>query len=132
MRISDWSSDVCSSDLISRWPRRIVVPVVYVFFLACLLAFVPMFTHQGLLSPRMLGIVFFVWVSVFNLFVVSVFWSFMSDIWSTEQARRLFPVIAVDGTLGAVAGPALTRTLVGVPGVRAARGVGRKGVGQGT
>src|SRR3546814_75452 len=57
--------------LISRWPRRIVVPVVYVFFIACLLAFVPMFTHQGLLSPRMLGIVFFVWVSVFNLFVVS-------------------------------------------------------------
>ncbi|HEY9541602.1 MAG TPA: MFS transporter [Luteimonas sp.] len=103
--------------LISRWPRRIVVPVVYVFFIACLLAFVPMFTHQGLLSPRMLGIVFFVWVSVFNLFVVSVFWSFMSDIWSTEQARRLFPVIAVAGTLGAVAGPALTRTLVGVIGV---------------
>src|SRR3546814_17228251 len=65
----------------------------------------------------MLGIVFFVWVSVFNLFVVSVFWSFMSDIWSTEQARRLFPVIAGAGTLGAVAGPALTRTLVGVIGV---------------
>ena len=103
--------------LISRWPRRIVVPVVYVFFIACLLAFVPLFTHQGLLSPRMLGTVFFVWVSVFNLFVVSVFWSFMSDIWSTEQARRLFPVIAVAGTLGAVAGPALTRTLVGVIGV---------------
>src|SRR3546814_1965646 len=41
----------------------------------------------------------------------------MSDIWSTEQARRLFPVIAVAGTLGAVAGPALTRTLVGVIGV---------------
>jgi AAA family ATP:ADP antiporter len=103
--------------LISRWPRRIVVPVVYAFFIACLLAFVPLFTHQGLLSPRMLGIVFFVWVSVFNLFVVSVFWSFMSDIWSTEQARRLFPIIAVAGTLGAVAGPTLTRTLVGVIGV---------------
>jgi AAA family ATP:ADP antiporter len=103
--------------LISRWPRRVVVPVVYVFFIACLLAFVPLFTHQGLLSPRMLGIVFFVWVSVFNLFVVSVFWSFMSDIWSTEQARRLFPIIAVAGTLGAVAGPTLTRTLVGVIGV---------------
>lgn len=103
--------------LISRWPRRIVVPVVYGFFIACLLAFVPLFTHQGLLSPRMLGIMFFVWVSVFNLFVVSVFWSFMSDIWSTEQARRLFPIIAVAGTLGAVAGPTLTRTLVGVIGV---------------
>jgi len=103
--------------LVSRWPRRIVVPVVYAFFIACLLAFVPLFAHQGLLSPRMLGIVFFVWVSVFNLFVVSVFWSFMSDIWDAEQARRLFPIIAVAGTLGAVAGPALTRTLVGVIGV---------------
>src|SRR3546814_2418645 len=38
--------------LISRWPRRIVVPVVYVFFIACLLAFVPMFTHQGLLRSE--------------------------------------------------------------------------------
>jgi len=103
--------------LVSRWPRRIVMPVVYVFFIACLLAFVPLFGRQELLSPRTLGIVFFVWVSVFNLFVVSVFWSFMSDIWDAEQARRLFPVIAVAGTLGAVAGPALTRTLVGVIGV---------------
>ena len=103
--------------LVSRWPRRIVVPVVYAFFIGCLLAFVPLFTQQGLLSPRMLGIVFFVWVSVFNLFVVSVFWSFMSDIWNAEQARRLFPIIAVAGTLGAVAGPTLTRTLVGVIGV---------------
>jgi AAA family ATP:ADP antiporter len=60
---------------------------------------------------------FFVWVSVFNLFVVSVFWSFMSDIWSSEQARRLFPIIAVAGTVGAVTGPALTRSLVGVIGV---------------
>ena len=103
--------------LVSRWPRRIVMPVVYVFFIACLLAFVPLFGRQELLSPRTLGIVFFVWVSVFNLFVVSVFWSFMSDIWDAEQARRLFPIIAVAGTLGAVAGPALTRTLVGVIGV---------------
>lgn len=103
--------------LVSRWPRRIVVPLVYVFFIACLLAFVPLFTAQGLLSPRALGTVFFVWVSVFNLFVVSVFWTFMSDIWDVEQSRRLFPVIAVAGTLGAISGPALTRTLVNVIGV---------------
>jgi AAA family ATP:ADP antiporter len=65
----------------------------------------------------MLGIVFFVWVSVFNLFVVSVFWIFMSDIWDPAQARRLFPLIAVAGTAGAVAGPTLTRSLVQVLGV---------------
>ncbi|KAF1712890.1 NTP/NDP exchange transporter [Pseudoxanthomonas sacheonensis] len=103
--------------LASRWPRRVLVPVVYVFFIACLLAFMPAFTHTGLLSPRALGMVFFVWVSVFNLIVVSVFWIFMSDIWSLDQSKRLFPVIAVAGTLGALAGPALTRSLVSVIGV---------------
>jgi AAA family ATP:ADP antiporter len=105
------------SALISRWPRPIVVPVVYAFFIACLLAFVPLFTMHGLLSPRALGIVFFVWVSVFNLFVVSVFWSFMADIWDQQQARRLFPVIALGGTAGAIIGPAITRSLVEVIGV---------------
>ncbi|MEO6102923.1 MAG: MFS transporter [Pseudoxanthomonas sp.] len=103
--------------LASRWPRRVLVPVVYLFFIACLLAFIPVFTHAGLLSPRVLGMVFFVWVSVFNLIVVSVFWIFMSDIWSLEQSKRLFPIIAVAGTLGALAGPALTRSLVDVIGV---------------
>ncbi|TAK40090.1 MAG: MFS transporter [Lysobacteraceae bacterium] len=101
----------------ARFPRRVLVPVVNVFFIACLIGFVPLFGTQGLLSPRALGILFFVWVSVFNLFVVSVFWSFMSDIWNERQARRLFPVIALGGTAGAIVGPALTRTLVGVIGV---------------
>ena len=103
--------------LVARYPRRVVVPAVYGFFVACLVGFIPLFTHQGLLSPRALGMVFFVWVSVFNLFVVSVFWTFMSDIWSEEQSRRLFPVIAIAGTLGAITGPLLTRALVDVIGV---------------
>ncbi|GAB6195952.1 NTP/NDP exchange transporter [Lysobacter xanthus] len=103
--------------LVSRWPRRIMVPVVYGVFVACLLAFVPFFARPDLLGPRVLGIVFFVWVSVFNLFVVSVFWIFMSDIWQPAQARRLFPIIAVAGTLGSLAGPAITRSLVGLVGV---------------
>lgn len=103
--------------LATRFPRRILVPLVYLFFIACLLGFVPLFGNRGLLSPRALGILFFVWVSVFNLFVVSVFWSFMSDIWDERQARRLFPIIGLGGTAGAIAGPALTRSLVGVIGV---------------
>lgn len=103
--------------LVTRWPRRVVMPVVQVFFIACLLGFVPLFAWPELLGPKTLGVTFFVWVSVFNLFVVSVFWSFMSDIWDSAQARRLFPVIAVAGTVGAVAGPMLTRSLVGVIGV---------------
>jgi len=103
--------------LVSRYPRRVVLPLVNTVFIACLVGFVPLFTHPELLSPRALGVLFFVWVSVFNLFVVSVFWIFMTDIWSVEQARRLFPLIALAGTCGAVAGPTLTRGLVGVIGV---------------
>ncbi|MEP6635036.1 MAG: MFS transporter, partial [Luteimonas sp.] len=103
--------------LVARWPRRVVIPVVYLFFIACLLAFVPLFVHPDLLGPRALGTVFFVWVSVFNLFVVSVFWSFMADIWNDEQARRLFPIIALGGTGGAIVGPMLTRQLVDLIGI---------------
>ena len=98
--------------LVSRFPRRVVVPLVYLGFIACLVGFAPLFAQPGLLGTHLLGTVFFVWVSVFNLFVVSVFWIFMSDIWAPTQARRLFPIIAVAGTAGALAGPALTRTLV--------------------
>ena len=103
--------------LVSRYPRRIAVPLINLAFIGCLVGFVPLFSQPGLLSPRALGILFFVWVSVFNLFVVSVFWIFMTDIWSVPQSRRLFPLIALAGTCGAVAGPALTRALVGVIGV---------------
>jgi AAA family ATP:ADP antiporter len=58
------------------------------------------------------GRVFFVWTSVFNLFVVSVFWAFMVDVFSTEQGKRLFGFISVGGTLGAIVGAAITATLV--------------------
>src|SRR3970040_817749 len=71
--------------------------MVYGFFIACLLAFVPLFTSHGMLSPRALGTMFFVWVSVFNLFVVSVFWSFMADLFDKEQGKRLFAAITAGG-----------------------------------
>jgi AAA family ATP:ADP antiporter len=61
--------------------------------------------------------VFFVWVSVFNLFVVSVFWSVMADLYSTESARRLFGFIAAGGSSGAVAGPLFTPLMVPLLGV---------------
>ena len=103
--------------LVSRYPRRIVVPAVYAFFIGCLVSFLPFFANADVLSPRTLGVVFFVWLSVFNLFVVSVFWTFMADIWNPEQARRLFPLIGIGGVAGAIAGPLLTRNLVQVIGV---------------
>jgi AAA family ATP:ADP antiporter len=103
--------------LVARYRRRIFVPLVYLFFLLGMLAFIPLFQMQEAIGARLLGSIFFVWVSVFNLFVVAVFWSFMADLLDAEQAHRLFPVIALGGTLGAVAGPALTRALNEVIGV---------------
>lgn len=100
----------------SRWPRRIVMPSVYLFFIACQLGFIFIMLGRPFFSIRTFGMIFFVWVSIFNLFVVSVFWSFMTDIWSDLQARRLFPIIALGGTLGAIFGPLITSSLVGVIG----------------
>lgn len=103
--------------LASRFPRRRLVPMVYLFFIACLLGFMPLFTHEGLVSPRALGIAFFVWISVFNLVVVSVFWTFMADLWDEAQSRRLFPLIAVGGSVGSILGPTMALRLVGEIGV---------------
>ena len=60
--------------LASRWPRRVLVPLVYVFFIACLLAFIPAFTHVGLLSPRALGMVL-TWVGYLFAAVALLFYA---------------------------------------------------------
>ncbi len=98
--------------LVSKWPRRIILPFAYIVFIVCQMVFVPFFKDHDLLPLKTLGLIFFVYVSVFNLFVVSVFWSFMADIWDDTQARRLFPIIAIGGALGAVSGPFVTSVLV--------------------
>jgi AAA family ATP:ADP antiporter len=106
--------------LVARFSRRRFVPIVYLFFIAGMIAFIPLFNAQDSIDARLLGTAFFVYGSVFNLFVVSVFWSFMADLFDAEQARRLFPIIALGGAIGAIVGPALTKTLVfvvGVPGL---------------
>lgn len=109
--------------LVARFPRKRFVPVVYIFFIFNLLAFIPAFQAQGTLNPEILGAVFFVWMSVFNLFVVAVFWSFVADIFSAEQAYRLFGIVALGGTLGAIAGPLLTKGLVHIIGIAPLLGV---------
>ncbi len=87
--------------LCARLPRARLLPVVYGFFTLNLLIF----------SVHTSPLVFFVWLSVFNLFVVSVFWSFMSDVFDTAQAARLYGAIAAGGSCGAIAGPVLAATL---------------------
>jgi ATP:ADP antiporter, AAA family len=93
--------------LVSRYSRRVFLPVVYGIFIACLLLFYAVFDMQ--VAGR--GAVFFIWVAVFNLFAVSVFWSFMSDIYTEQAARLFYSYIGLGGTLGAIAGPMLTKTL---------------------
>ncbi len=94
--------------LCARLPRAKLLPAVYGFFGLNLLAFWLAF-RAGSTPP--LAMAFFVWVSVFNLFVVSVFWSFMADLFDEAQAARLFAAIAAGGSCGAITGPALTASL---------------------
>ncbi|TVT49286.1 MAG: MFS transporter [Sedimenticola thiotaurini] len=94
----------------SRFPRRQFLPYVYLFFIGSLLLFYALMNEQNI--SIYMARTFFIWASVFNLFVVSVFWSFMADIYSNAQARRLFGFIAAGGTVGALAGPAITTLLV--------------------
>jgi AAA family ATP:ADP antiporter len=103
--------------LVARFPRRKLLAWVYSFFVVCLLAFVPAFLLQERIGARTLGVVFYVWVSVFNLFVVSLFWSFMADIFNSGSARRVFSLIALGGMAGALFGPMVTSVLVRLLGV---------------
>lgn len=96
--------------LVSRYSRRAILPFIYIFFIVCQIALVPLFNQNDVLKN--FNLIFFVYVSVFNLFVVSVFWSFMADIWNDEEARNLFPIIAIGGALGAIFGPLITSVLV--------------------
>ena len=95
--------------LTSRYPRKQFLPYVYYFFIANLVIFFVLFKSG--VTHAYIARAFFIWASVYNLFVVSVFWSFMVDCFSPSQAKRLFGFIAAGGTAGALAGPALTATL---------------------
>ncbi len=95
----------------SRVPRRVFVPLVYWFAIACLCVFVALMLGLGDDRSPLLGNVFFVWLSVFNLFAVSVFWGFMADLFTLKQSKRLFGLIGVGGTAGAICGSAWTGAL---------------------
>lgn len=92
--------------LSARLPRARLLLSVYAFFISHLLLFFAAMTVQW--HPEWVARAFFVWLSVFNLFVVSVFWSFMADVFSPAQGVRLFGVIAAGGSAGAIVGPLMT------------------------
>lgn len=97
--------------LVKRMPRARFVPITYRFFAANILAF----ALTLYLAPPEWGVwigrVFFVWLSIFNLFVVSIFWATIVDVFSNAQGKRLFGFIAAGATLGAIAGSATTAIL---------------------
>lgn len=101
--------------VVSRYAKRTVLPIVYVFFIVNLLVFWVLIGTRP--DNRIVAGAFFVWVSVFVLFVVSLFWSFMADHHTSDQAKRLYGVISAGGSLGALTGSSLTGGLVHALGV---------------
>ncbi|HRO35146.1 hypothetical protein [Thauera sp.] len=97
--------------LVSRLPRLQFISATYAFFACSLVGFFLLLV----LTPEAVGVVsgqvFYVWFSVFNLFATMVFWALMADRFSLEQGKRFFGLIAVGGTLGAIAGPSLASQL---------------------
>ena len=93
----------------SRFRRTVFLPWVYLFFVLNILGFYAWFNAQD--DHTWIARVYFVWVSVFNLFVVAVFWSLMADVFTREQAGRLFGFIAAGLSLGGLFGPFLGQRL---------------------
>ncbi len=95
--------------LVSKTSLKRVLLISYGFFIANILLFYALFEILGPL--RSLAICFFIWLSVFNLFVVSLFWSFMADLFSSASSKRFFGIIASGGSLGALSGPVIVKQL---------------------
>jgi len=101
--------------LVARVPRGRILPWAYHFFSVNLLLFFALWEWG--VGRAVLARVYFVWVSVFNLLVVSVFWSLMADTFRSQQGKRLFGLVSAGGSAGAIAGPLLTALLVGRIGI---------------
>ena len=100
------------SALVTRLAPVRFISWTYRFFMANLVIFFILLEMTSGATNLWTGRVFYVWAAVFNLFVVSVFWGFLADVFSSEQSRRLFGFIAAGGTIGGIAGSSLTSLLV--------------------
>ena len=100
------------SALVAGMSRRKFIPIAYRFFIANLIIFSVLMRVLTPAQQAWLGRTFFVWLSVANLFVVTVFWAFMTDLFSNEQGKRLFGFISIGGSLGAIIGGSITAWLV--------------------
>jgi AAA family ATP:ADP antiporter len=96
--------------LTARVPRARLVPVTYLFSAAVMFGFAAQLAADP--DNVWTGRAFYIWVSTFNMFVISIAWSLMGDVFSPDQARRLFGRIAAGASLGGLAGPLLSGLLV--------------------
>jgi ATP:ADP antiporter, AAA family len=90
--------------LVSRFRKMTFIAATYLFFASNLLVFFALLVFAPQSIGEVSGMVFYVWMSVFNLFVTMVFWALMADRFSYDQSKRLFGAIAVGGTVGAIVG----------------------------
>jgi AAA family ATP:ADP antiporter len=97
--------------LVARLPRVKFIAITYRFFLANLVLFAVLLQVATEAQNIWVGRLFFIWVSVFNLFVVSVFWALMVDLFDAEQGKRLFGFIAAGATVGGIVGSTVTAVL---------------------
>ena len=91
--------------LVARFPLRLLVPATYGIFALTFLFFYALASISN--DRTLIDKSFYVWVSVFSLFHISVFWSFMSELFSKEQAGRLFGIIAAGASVGGLIGPSI-------------------------
>jgi len=97
----------------SRMARARFVPLANRFFIACLIAFWASLVFLPEAARPWIDRVFYVWTSVFALFVVTVFWGFVADCFNSSQGKRLFAFIAVGASVGGIAGSGVTSVLAG-------------------
>jgi len=97
--------------LVAKLPRVRFIAISYRFFIVNLLIFIVAFNLATPEQDIWVGRIFFIWTSIFNLFVVSVFWALMVDVFDSEQGKRLFGFIAAGATLGGIAGSSITVSL---------------------
>ena len=97
--------------LVKKLPRRRFIPITYHFFAVNIVVFAALLHWADAQHTVWIGRIFFIWVSVYNLFVVSVFWQLNVDLFSSEQSKRLFGLIAAGASIGAIVGSSVTAGL---------------------
>ncbi len=99
----------------AKLPRVRFVPVTYLFLIANMVIFWYLLRAQ--VAPDFVPKAFFIWITVYSVFTVSIFWTFQADLYSSEQGKRLFGFVAAGGSLGNILGPKINTLLIGPLGV---------------